>query len=150
MYELMQQQPVVKFVKLVPHALIPTRGTGRSAGLDLYSAEDVVLGPGEFKAVSSGVAIELPSGFEGQVRARSGIALKYGIGVVNGIGTIDEDYRGEVKTVLINHGKRPFEIHRTDRIAQLVIAPVAIIPAVEVNELSTTGRGVSGFGSTGR
>lgn len=142
--------PVVKFKKLVPHAIIPTRGTPLSAGLDLYSAEDLVIPPGAFRAVSSGLAIELPPEYEGQVRARSGTALRAGIGIVNGIGTIDEDYRGEIKTILINHGREPFQIRIGDRIAQLIVASAPRIPVIEVQELTPSDRGTNGFGSTGR
>lgn len=141
----------VKFKKLVPHAIIPTRGTPFAAGMDLYASEAVTLQPGEFKPVSAGVAIELPPGYEGQVRARSGNAMKFGVGVVNAPGTIDEDYRGEVKTIMINHGKNPFVINPGDRIAQLVIVKTNLFPAEEVQELSPAPtRGAAGFGSTGR
>jgi dUTP pyrophosphatase len=141
----------VRCKKLVPHATIPTRGTPYAAGLDLYAAEEVTIQPGEFKAVSTGIAIELPPGYEGQVRARSGNAVKFGVGILNAPGTIDEDYRGEVKVIIINHGKEPFVIRPGDRIAQLVVSQSNLFPAIEVEELSPAPtRGTAGFGSTGR
>jgi len=110
----------------------------------------IELQPGDRHAVPSGFAIEIPPGFEGQVRPRSGRALKEGLGMPNSPGTIDADYRGEVKVLLVNLGKRPIVIKHGDRIAQLIIAPVARAEIVEVDELAPSGRGVNGFGSTGR
>ncbi len=111
---------------------------------------DVVLQPGETALIPTGFSIELPRGIEGQVRPRSGLAIKHGIGILNAPGTIDSDYRGEVKIILSNFGKEPFTIHRGDRIAQLVLAKLAKAEFVQVEALSETSRGAGGFGHTGR
>lgn len=121
-----------------------------AAGLDLRADEACVLAPGERRLVPTGFAVEIPSGYEGQVRPRSGLALRHGIGMVNAPGTIDADYRGEVGVILVNHGQTAFEVRRGERIAQLVIAPVARARVEIVDELSETGRAGNGFGSTGR
>jgi dUTP pyrophosphatase len=123
----------------------------KAAGMDLHAAvpEPVLLQPGDFALVPTGIRIGLPAGYEGQVRPRSGLAAKYGISLVNTPGTIDEDYRGEVRVVLINQGSRPFIIRRGDRIAQLVIAPVVRAQVEVVEELDDTARGGGGFGHTG-
>lgn len=123
-----------------------------AAGLDLVAAIDapIVLRPGERTGIGTGLAIELPPGFEAQVRPRSGLARKHGITLVNGPGTIDADYRGEIVVLVINHGAEPVPIAPGDRIAQLVIAPVVQAELVEVDELTETERGAGGFGSTGR
>jgi dUTP pyrophosphatase len=137
--------------KLHPDARLPTRGSADAAGLDLYSIEDVIVGPGEVRVVDTGIAICLPSGHEGQVRPRSGLAAKHGIGIVNSPGTIDADYRGPVKVILINHASdATFGIRSGDRIAQLVVVPVPAVEPVEVQELDGTARGSGGFGSSGR
>jgi len=131
---------------------LPSYGTALSAGLDLYAAigEDVILAPHERKAIPSGVAIALPPGYEGQIRSRSGLALKHGIAILNSPGTIDADYRGELIGILINHGSEPFTITRGMRFAQIVIAPVTSIAWDERQELdNNTGRGANRFGSTG-
>lgn len=117
--------------------------------MDVVSAEDVVLTPGGRHAVATGLAMAIPDGFEVQVRPRSGLALKHGISVPNTPGTIDSDYRGELKVILINHGADPFEIRRGDRVAQLVLAPVTRASWIEVEALDETARGEGGFGSTG-
>jgi dUTP pyrophosphatase len=140
----------VKFLKLHEDAVIPTRGTALAAGLDLCCVEEFILNPGDIKLVPTGLAMELPPSHEGQVRPRSGLAAKHGVTVLNSPGTIDEDYRGEIKVILINHGLRTFIGHKGDRIAQLVVAKVVIPEVVETTELSGTQRGESGFGSTGR
>lgn len=140
----------VKFLKLHEDAVIPTRGTALAAGLDLCCVEEFILNPGDIKLVSTGLAMELPPSHEGQVRPRSGLAAKHGVTVLNSPGTIDEDYRGEIKVILINHGLRTFIGHKGDRIAQLVVAKVVIPEVVETTELSGTQRGEGGFGSTGR
>ncbi|MEQ1753968.1 MAG: dUTP diphosphatase [Micropepsaceae bacterium] len=127
----------------------PSRATANSAGYDIASAEDVTLEPGAVLAVATGFALAIPEGFEGQVRPRSGLALKHGVTVLNAPGTIDADYRGEVKIILINHGKQAFRIGRNDRIAQLIIAPVTSAVFERVRELSSSARGSGGFGSTG-
>ena len=128
---------------------LPRYATDGAAGMDVLSAEDVTLAPGERHAVTSGLAVAIPPGYEIQVRPRSGLALKHGISVPNTPGTIDSDYRGELKVILINHGTEPFAIHRGDRIAQLVLAPVTLAEWDEVAELDETSRGAGGFGSTG-
>jgi dUTP pyrophosphatase len=121
-----------------------------AAGLDVASAEDLTLAPGERHAVATGFAIAIPHGYEVQVRPRSGLALKHGITCLNTPGTIDSDYRGEVKVILANLGQEPFEVRRGERIAQLVPAPVLRANFVEVAALEETVRGGGGFGSTGR
>ena len=138
----------------LPHARdlpLPAYATEGSAGMDLLAAvpEDVELAPGKRLLVPNGIAIELPLGYEAQVRPRSGLAAKHGITVLNTPGTIDSDYRGELKTVLINLGEEPFVITRGMRIAQMVIARHERAELVETKELSDTARGASGHGSTG-
>ncbi len=130
----------------------PQYATAGSAGLDLCAAIDqpVWLQPGERRHIGTGIAIELPPGYEGQVRARSGLAVKYGIGMVNGVGTIDSDYRGELGVILVNHGQQAFKVEPLMRCAQLVIAKVERAEIQVVDELGETGRGAGGFGSTGR
>ena len=117
--------------------------------MDVLAAEDVDLAPGARHAVTTGLALAIPPGFEIQVRPRSGLAFKHGISVPNAPGTIDSDYRGELKVILINHGGDAFAIRRGDRIAQLVLAPVVQARWVEVADLDETARGEGGFGSTG-
>jgi dUTP pyrophosphatase len=141
----------------LPHGAglpLPAYQTAHAAGLDLLAAvaEDapVVLEPGRYAMVPTGLSIALPEGFEAQVRPRSGLAAKHGVTVLNAPGTIDADYRGEVAVLLINHGSAPFTIRRSERIAQLIIAPVAQAELVPVDVLSSTERGAGGFGSTGR
>jgi len=128
----------------------PSYATDGAAGMDVVAAEDLTLSPGQRHAVATGFAIAIPTGFEVQVRPRSGLALKHGITCLNTPGTIDEDYRGEVKIILANLGTEPFEIRRGERIAQLVPARVQKAAFREVAELSETSRGAGGFGSTGR
>jgi dUTP pyrophosphatase len=131
----------------------PSYASEGAAGLDLYAAlpagQKLVLEPGARDLIPTGIEIALPAGYEAQVRPRSGLAVKQGVTVLNAPGTVDSDYRGEVKVLLINHGGQPFEILRGMRIAQLVVAPVARATLVEVDELDETARGVGGFGSTG-
>jgi len=129
---------------------IPSYATDGAAGLDVVAAEDVTLGPGERHAVATGFSIAIPAGFEVQVRPRSGLALKHGITCLNTPGTIDHDYRGEVKVILANLGSESFEVRRGERIAQLVPAPVQKAAFREVEALGETSRGAGGFGSTGR
>ena len=133
---------------------LPAYETAGSAGMDLCAAvpgnAPVVLAPGERLLIPTGLSIELPHRHEGQVRPRSGLAIKHGISLINTPGTIDEDYRGEVKVPLVNHGDREFEITRGMRIAQLVIAPIVQVTVEEVEELSDSERGAGGFGSTGQ
>ncbi len=129
---------------------LPQYASEDAAGLDIASAEELVLGPGQRHAVATGFAIEIPHGYEVQVRPRSGLAIRNGITCLNTPGTIDSDYRGEVKVILINLGSEPFEIRRGERIAQLVPAPVLRARFTECVELAETARGSGGFGSTGR
>ena len=138
--------------KLRPDAVLPRYMSDGAAGLDLSAAVDevVVLAPGQRCAVGTGLAMAIPPGYEGQVRPRSGFAFKSGVTVLNAPGTIDSDYRGEVKVLLINHGDEPVRIESGQRVAQLVIAPVTQVAITEVAELSASQRGVGGFGSTGR
>lgn len=143
-------KPVVKVKRVHPDAIIPAYQTAGAAAMDLVCTDDrVTLWPGaEAVLVSTGIAIELPEGYEAQVRPRSGLSLK-GIAVANAPGTVDEDYRGEIKVIMRNHGAT-MVIHKGDRIAQLVIARVRQAEMVEVAELSETKRGAGGFGSTGK
>ena len=148
-------RPVVDIVRLPhnPDLPLPTYETAGAAGMDLRAAvsgdEALVLSPGTRAAVPTGLAFALPEGFEAQVRPRSGLALKAGVTVANAPGTIDQDYRGELKVLLINLGAEDFVIFRGDRIAQLVIAPVVQAAWREVDNLDGTDRGAGGFGSTG-
>jgi dUTP pyrophosphatase len=130
---------------------LPSPGSPGSAGLDLRAAvtEDLELPPGGRALVPTGLILEIPPGWEGQVRPRSGLALRHGIGVVNAPGTIDSDYRGEVGVILINLGDQPFRLQRGDRIAQLVLAPVERVEWEEADSLENSQRGPGGFGSTG-
>jgi len=129
---------------------LPAYATAHAAGMDVVAAEDLVLAPGARHAVATGIAIAIPEGYEVQVRPRSGLALKHGVTCLNTPGTIDADYRGEVKVILANLGSEPFAVKRGERIAQLVPAPVQRAAFVEVAELDETARGTGGFGSTGR
>ncbi|HUO84001.1 MAG TPA: dUTP diphosphatase [Thermoanaerobaculia bacterium] len=131
---------------------IPSRASEHASGFDLRAAVDetIELASGERTLVPTGISIAIPPGFEGQVRARSGLAVRHGIALVNAPGTIDADYRGEIHVVLINHGQEPFTIQRGDRIAQLVIAPVVACSLERVDRLDETPRGEGGIGSTGR
>jgi dUTP pyrophosphatase len=129
---------------------LPSYASVGAAGLDVVAAEDLTLAPGARRAVATGFAIAIPPGFEVQVRPRSGLALKHGITCLNTPGTIDCDYRGEVKVILANLGAEPFEVKRGERIAQLVPAPVLKAQFAEVDSLDETHRGAGGFGSTGR
>ena len=128
---------------------LPSYETEGSAGMDVRAAESLVVAPGKRELVATGLAFAIPQGYEIQVRPRSGLALKKGIGVPNSPGTIDSDYRGELKIILINHGEDDFIIERGDRIAQIVVAPVQRGIMVEVADLDDTQRGSGGFGSTG-
>ena len=129
---------------------IPQYASDAAAGMDITSAEELLLEPGKRHAFATGLAIEIPHGFEVQVRPRSGLAIKHGITCLNTPGTIDSDYRGEVKVILINLGEEPFQVRRGERIAQLVPAPVLRAHFSETRELEATVRGSGGFGSTGR
>lgn len=143
-------------VKRLPHGKdlpLPTYQTPSAAGLDLLAAIppqiQLLMEPGSRHLIPTGLAIELPEGFEAQVRPRSGLALKNGVTLVNTPGTIDADYRGEIGVILINHGSEPFVIVRGDRIAQMIVAPIVQARLVEVDDLSSSDRGAGGFGSTG-
>ncbi|GAB6281155.1 MAG: dUTP diphosphatase [Thermovirga sp.] len=129
---------------------LPSYATPASSGVDLCASEDAVIAPGAWITVGTGLRLEIPEGFECQVRPRSGIALKKGVTVLNAPGTIDADYRGEVRVILINHGEEPFGIEKGDRIAQMVLARVERLAWDEVKGLSETSRGGGGFGSTGK
>lgn len=133
-----------------PDLPLPSRQSAHAAGYDVASAEaDLVLGPGERRAVGTGLVFELPEGYEMQVRPRSGLALKHGITLPNAPGTIDADYRGELKVILQNGGSEPFAIRRGDRIAQLIFARHESPTITETVDVGATARGSGGFGSTG-
>lgn len=148
---------VVSFTRLGPRASIPAYQTAGAAGMDLSAClpEDtgseptLTISPGRIVLVPCGISMAIPAGFEGQVRPRSGLASRHGVTIPNAPGTIDSDYRGEIKVALINLGTEPYTITQGQRIAQLVIAPVVRAVLVEVDELETTERGTGGFGSTG-
>tara|TARA_R110002074_G_scaffold52041_21_gene131334 strand:+ start:939 stop:1385 length:447 start_codon:yes stop_codon:yes gene_type:complete len=145
-------KPVDIAVKRLDHAgdlPLPSYETAGSAGMDVRAAEEMTLAPGERGLVGTGLAFAIPAGYEIQVRPRSGLALKKGISIPNTPGTIDSDYRGELKVILLNHGDQDFIIERGDRIAQIVVAPVQRGSLVEVADLDETQRGSGGFGSTG-
>jgi dUTP pyrophosphatase len=131
---------------------LPCYMTAHSAGMDLYAelAEDLVLSPGERTLVPTGIALEIPEGYEAQIRPRSGLALRHGITLVNSPGTIDPDYRGEIALIVINHGTEPFRIKSGDRIAQMVFSRFVRAEFTEVSELGKTVRGEGGFGHTGK
>ena len=144
-------QPILK-LQILPHGeglQLPFYATPGSAGLDLPAAESFSLEPGQRAIVATGLAMAIPVGFEGQVRPRSGLAFKHGISIVNAPGTIDADYRGEVKVLLVNLGENSVAFERGERIAQLVIAPVVQVEVSVVSSLEETSRGGGGFGSTG-
>ena len=145
--------PIRLAVLRLPHGAglpLPAYATAGAAGLDIVAAEAVVIPPGARHAVATGLALAIPHGWEVQVRPRSGLALRHGVTCLNTPGTIDSDYRGEVKVVLVNHGTEPFAVQRGERIAQLVPAPVQRATLDEVDALDETDRGPNGFGSTGR
>jgi dUTP pyrophosphatase len=141
----------VKVLRLAHGRDLPLPGyaTAGAAGMDVLAAEAVTLAPGARHAVATGLVVAIPQGYEIQVRPRSGLALRHGVTVPNTPGTIDADYRGELKVILINHGSEPFAIARGDRIAQLVLAPVVQMAWEEASSLDATERGAGGFGSTG-
>jgi len=139
----------VKITKLTSNAIIPRYAQIGDAGMDLFSVEDLVIQPCKICLVHTGIVIELPANTEAQVRSRSGLALNYGIVVLNSPGTIDEGYRGEIGVILINHGNDPFVVESGMRIAQLVVKPVFPVEFIEATVLSSSSRGDSGFGSSG-
>jgi dUTP pyrophosphatase len=142
----------VKFKRLAngEGLALPAYESAGAAGMDLRAAEDAILKPGARCLMPTGLAIALPKGFEAQVRPRSGLAVNHGISVLNTPGTIDSDYRGEIKVPLINHGEAEFKIRRGDRIAQMVIAPIIQVRITETDSLDQTSRGAGGFGSSGQ
>lgn len=145
-------EPVPVMIKRLPgndDLPLPAYATAGAAGMDVVAAEDVDLAPGARHAVATGLAMAIPEGFEVQVRPRSGLALKHGLTVPNTPGTIDSDYRGELKVIMINLGTETFSVRRGDRVAQLVLAPVTRASWLEVETLDETARGEGGFGSTG-
>lgn len=141
----------IKRVKKDRPVSLPQYMTEGSSGMDLFASleKDVTLAPGERRLISTGISLAIPEGFEGQIRPRSGLAIQKGIGIVNGPGTIDADYRGEIGVLLINFGKEPFTIRDGDRIAQMVISQVIRATLEEVDDLPTTRRQEGGFGHTG-
>ncbi len=139
-------------VRVLPHGEglpLPCYQTAGAAGMDLAAAVELVLDPGERALIPTGLQVAIPPGYEGQVRPRSGLALRYGVTVLNAPGTIDSDYRGELCVLLVNHGAEPFAVTRGMRVAQLVLAPVAQLPVLRVESFVETQRGSGGFGSTG-
>ncbi len=130
---------------------LPCYETDGAVGMDLRAAVDktVTLNPGEIRLIPTGFKVSIPQGYEAQIRPRSGLALKHGIGMVNSPGTIDADYRGEVGVIMINWGEEPFTVHRGDRVAQMIITQVFRAGLLEVEELEATGRGEGGFGHSG-
>jgi dUTP pyrophosphatase len=147
----MQQNPVVRIVKKDPSLALPRYETAGAAGMDLraFLAEDLTIPPGGRASLPTGLFLEIPSGYEAQVRPRSGMAAKYGVTVLNSPGTIDSDYRGELLILLINLGGETFRVRNGDRIAQLVICPISRAVLEERAVLAETERGSGGFGSTG-
>lgn len=141
----------IKVKKLHPLAVVPCYMTEHAAGMDLCTVIEskIVLAPGERTLLPTGLAMEIPPGYEGQVRPRSGLALKSGVALVNAPGTIDADYRGEIGIIVINHGSEPVAFHPGDRVAQLIIAPVTRAVFAEADELADTARSAGGFGHTG-
>ena len=141
----------IRILKKHPDAIIPQYATAGASGLDLHARipHDIYLQPGVRFTCPVGIGIELPEGFEAQVRPRSGLAMKHGVTVLNSPGTVDADYRGEICAILINHGDQAFKIEPNQRIAQLVIAPVVRVELVETDVLAETMRGSGGFGHTG-
>jgi len=136
-------------IVLLEGASLPAYATAGSAGMDLRASEDVTLAPGERRAVPTGLRMAIPEGYEGQVRPRSGLALRHGLAMVNSPGTIDSDYRGEVKMILINLGSELVQFSKGERLGQLVICPIVRAVPIKVESLEGTERGDGGFGSTG-
>ncbi len=139
----------VRVVRDAPDVRLPEYSTPQSAGMDLRANEGLVLNPGEIAGVGTGLRVELPEGYEAQIRPRSGLALKRGISFPNSPGTIDADYRGEIRVIMINLGREPFEIKKGDRIAQMIVAPVSRVVWQPVAALAESERGEGGFGHTG-
>jgi dUTP pyrophosphatase len=135
--------------KIHPDAIIPMKAHSTDSGYDLYSVENVILRPNEWKYISTGIALKPPAGFDFEIRPRSGLAVKYGITIINSPGTIDADYRGEVKIAVINLGKAEYTVNRGDRIAQMVIKKVCQAVIEQADKLNSTKRNSGGFGHTG-
>ena len=146
----MSVEVVVKVLRENEEISLPEYGTPFSAGAALRASEAAVLLPGERASIPTGLRIELPEGYEAQVRPRSGLAIRHGVTILNAPGTIDSDYRGEIRVLLINHGQEAFTIEPGDRIAQIVVAPVSRIFWQQAGSLEESARGEGGFGSTGR
>lgn len=150
----MNDSLTVKIKRCCPNSVnqLPCYMTDHSAGMDLYAelSDEIVISPGERAFIPTGIALELPDGYEVQIRPRSGLALRHGITLVNSPGTIDPDYRGEISVIVINHGTEPFSIKTGDRIAQMVFSRFVRAMLTEVNELGETLRGEGGFGHTGK
>lgn len=146
------QKIKIEVINIAKDLPLPAYQTELSAGMDLLAAveEDIILEPGEIRLIPTGLKIAVPDGYEAQIRPRSGLALKHGISMVNCVGTIDADYRGEVGVILINHGQKSFPIARGERIAQMVINPIVQADFTLVESLDDTERGEGGFGHTGR
>lgn len=140
----------LKIKKLYEDAKIPSYAHEGDVGMDLYSCADYTLSPGKRELISTGISVELPGGYEMQIRPKSGLALKKGISIVNSPGTVDAGYRGEVGVIMINHGEEIFQIEKGDKIAQAVINKAEIVDITEVDRLSESSRGEGGFGSTGK
>lgn len=150
----MKKEIVQLPVEIMPHAAelpLPAYMTAGAAGMDLYAAvmEDVILEPGTVRLIPTGLKVAVPGGYELQIRPRSGLAARHGIGLLNSPGTVDSDYRGEIKVILINLGTAPFTVRRGDRIAQMVLCPIPRIELVMTATLPETSRGEGGFGHTG-
>lgn len=150
----MATEPIAIPVRRLPHAAglpLPNHASPGSSGVDLRAAieGELIIEPGERVQIPTGLVLELPDGWEGQVRPRSGLAWRHGVTMLNTPGTIDSDYRGEVKVIAVNLGQETFVVQRGDRIAQLVVAPISSVRLVEAEELGATDRGEGGFGSTG-
>lgn len=139
----------LKIKKLHKSAIIPAYQSAEAAGFDLHSVESCVIESGKSALIATGLAFEIPKGYEVQIRPRSGLALKHGISVLNTPGTIDSDYRGEIKVILINHSNAPFSINIGDRIAQGVVNEIICAKIIEVEDLANSTRGAMGFGSSG-
>jgi dUTP pyrophosphatase len=142
--------PVLDVRRLDPELPVPQYAHPGDAGLDLFAADTTVLAPGERALMPCGVAVAIPEGHVGLVHPRSGLAVDHGLTLLNAPGTIDSGYRGELKVLLINHGQEPVEVRHGQRIAQLLLMPVALVDVREVDRLDSTARGTGGFGSTGR
>ncbi len=149
----LEQRVVVRIMRIEEgHDLpLPAYASSGASGMDLRAAvrEPITLEPGEIRLIPTGIAVSIPEGYEAQVRPRSGLALRHGIGMVNAPGTVDSDYRGEIGVILVNWGKEPFLVRRGDRIAQMVIARTCRVDLEEVSRLDNTSRGAGGFGHSG-